>query len=334
MLALPAVQLAALLARAGFTAARFCRSAAPSVYCTTADQLADLLLAGSRTTPPAATATPVPAAAHAGWALPPLAPQQQAFYTLPATAALQLHAPHLAGMPAAAAPAAAHFTPLHAQPHPGLLFPPAQAMPLAQPAAGQPRAAPIATGGPAANDVTAFAASFFGDWPASLPEDAELDALLDCFEPLHDEVRLSLKVGCLLACLGHRVASATDGLRLGPMGCFQWRLHCFKPLCEGGVSAWADRLPSRLVAMPRHSMLCTCHLVPTSTPPNPVQLYGVHPDQLPPVLRAELLSALGMPPTPAQVRSVCCDAECYPRATAAPASAACVLWAAVHTAGT
>lgn len=33
-----------------------------------------------------------------------------------------------------------------------------------------------------------------------------------------------------------------------------------------------------------------------------MQLYGVHPDQLPPVLRAELLSALGMPPTPAQVR--------------------------------
>lgn len=207
-----AVQLAVLLATAGFSAARGLLINSCRVYCATADQLADLLLAGSRTTPPAATATPAPAAAHAGWALPPLAPQQQAFYTLPATAALQLHAPHLAGMPAAGAPAGVLHAPLHTSQHPAILFPPAQATPLGHPAAGQLGAAAVATGAPAANDVTAFAASFFGDWPASLPEDAELDALLDCFEPLHDEVRLSLKVN---ACL---LAWAT-GLRLRPMAC-------------------------------------------------------------------------------------------------------------------
>ena len=53
---------------------------------------------------------------------------------------------------------------------------------------------------------------------------------------------------------------------------------------------------------------CTPSALPSNTSlthslcsPGPAQLYGVHPDQLPTTLRAELLNALAVHPTPAQV---------------------------------
>ncbi|PRW57874.1 squamosa promoter binding [Chlorella sorokiniana] len=192
------------------------------------DQLADLLLAGSRTHPTAqaAPAAAAAAASHAGWALPELAPKQQALYQLPGMVAPQLQAPQLAGMAAALRPAGAHQLPLHAS---ALQHPLAHAGSQLQPAGCKPADGNGSGSGSAGPDVAAFAASFFGDWPASSPADTELDALLDCFEPLYDEVRLSLK------------------------------------------------------------------------------LYGVHPDQLPANLRAELLGALTLPLTPAQaaIRAGC-----------------------------
>lgn len=144
----------------------------------------------------AAAGTSSAAASHAGWALPALAPQQQALYKLPAVAAPQPHVHQAAGMAAAPLPGV-HSRPRHASGHAAPQHPPAYSVPHAHPERRPAGAfAPSGSGGASSTtDVAAFAATFFGDWPAASPDDAELELLLDCFEPLYEEVRLSLKVG-------------------------------------------------------------------------------------------------------------------------------------------
>lgn len=208
-----------------------------------ADLLADLLLAGSRAYTAAPAAAPAAAgtsaaAAHAGWALPQLAPQQQALYQLPASVAPQPHAVQLARVVAAppasaahrhghAAHAVHHAVPQqlhgHAVPYVAVQQVPAQPAPHAPaPAAGQP----------AAPDVAAFAASFFGDWPASSPKEAEMDALLGGFEPSYDEMRLSLKV---------RLWKATGHLQR-PCGCVA---NCSCGACGGSSYVGRERIACR-----------------------------------------------------------------------------------------